>query len=320
MRFLSDASEQGGELLLYSDEPMDWMAGDRDYFALWASLMVACVKNGVRIKIIHNVDRAGPEIIDAIQGWFPLYISGTIEPYVFTRPRNARFCHTVFLHRGRACIHAFSPTGAADRWYDYLTEKPKLDALEREYETMLSAASPFLKTYPAAMGGDFLRFRMDRKGDQTYLLSGPPVATMPEGLLERMLSRAEISPEVRTRFMGASDFLDSDCERIYYVDTRTDCYLEFYRGSRGVLEIRPGGTDFFRDAPMKLLDGVAEEDAERVRDALQKCRLTPASSGEAETVTTYRCLRGGVLKPCRLVTIPARDDDGHHIVIGVKAD
>ena len=202
MRFLSDASEQGGELLLYSDEPMDWMAGDRDYFALWASLMVACVKNGVRIKIIHNVDRAGPEIIDAIQGWFPLYISGTIEPYVFTRPRNARFCHTVFLHRGRACIHAFSPTGAADRWYDYLTEKPKLDALEREYETMLSAASPFLKTYPAAMGGDFLRFRMDRKGDQTYLLSGPPVATMPEGLLERMLSRAEISPETRRDVLG----------------------------------------------------------------------------------------------------------------------
>ena len=104
------------------------------------------------------------------------------------------------------------------------------------------------------------------------------------------------------------------------IDTRTDCYLEFYRGSRGVLEIRPGGTDFFRDAPMKLLDGVAEEDAERVRDALQKGRLAPASSGEAETVTTYRCLRRGVLKPCRLVTIPARDGDDHHIVIGVKAE
>ena len=164
VRFLSDAAQQGGELLLYSDEPMDWMAGDRDYFALWASLMVACVKNGVKIKIIHNIDRAGPEMIDAIQGWFPLYISGMIEPYVSTRPRNARFCHTVFLHVDHACIHGFFPDGAADRWYDYLTETPKLDALEREYETMLSAASPFLKTYPASMGGDFLRFRMDRKG------------------------------------------------------------------------------------------------------------------------------------------------------------
>ena len=156
---------------------------------------------------------------------------------------------------------------------------------------------------------------------QGYYFSKPvPAEAFERFLVERSRDSAEISPEVRTRFMGASDFLDSDCERIYYIDTRTDCYLEFYRGSRGVLEIRPGGTDFFRDAPMKLLDGVAEEDAERVRDALQKGRLAPASSGEAETVTTYRCLRGGVLKPCRLVTIPARDGDGHHIVIGVKAD
>ncbi len=156
---------------------------------------------------------------------------------------------------------------------------------------------------------------------QGYYFSKPvPAEAFERFLVKRSRDSAEISPEVRTRFMGASDFLDSDCERIYYIDTRTDCYLEFYRGSRGVLEIRPGGTDFFRDAPMKLLDGVAEEDAERVRDALQKGRLAPASSGEAETVTTYRCLRRGVLKPCRLVTIPARDGDGHHIVIGVKAE
>ncbi len=156
---------------------------------------------------------------------------------------------------------------------------------------------------------------------QGYYFSKPvPAGEYERFLVERGRDSAEISPEVRTRFMGASDFLNSGCERIYYVDTRTDCYLEFYRGSRGVLEIRPGGTDFFRDAPMKLLEGVAEEDAERVRDALQKGRLTPASSGETETVLTYRCLRGGVLKPCQLVTIPARDGDGHHIVIGVKAD
>ena len=52
------------------------------------------------------------------------------------------------------------------------------------------------------MGGDFLRFRMDRKGAQTYLLSDLPVVTMPEGLLERMLSRAEVSPETRRDVLG----------------------------------------------------------------------------------------------------------------------
>ncbi len=156
---------------------------------------------------------------------------------------------------------------------------------------------------------------------QGYYFSKPvPAEDFERFLVERGRDSAEINPEVRTRFMGATGFLNSDCERIYYIDRRTDYYLEFYKGSRGVLEIRPGGTDFFRDAPMKLLDGVAEEDIERVRGALQKERLAPGPSGGAETVLTYRRLRGGVMKPYRLVTIPARDDDRDHIVIGVKAD
>jgi hypothetical protein len=83
---------------------------------------------------------------------------------------------------------------------------------------------------------------------QGYYFSKPvPAGEYERFLVERGRDSAEISPEVRTRFMGADGFLNSGCERIYYVDTRTDCYLEFYRGSRGVLEIRPGGTDFFRD-------------------------------------------------------------------------
>ena len=199
---MTDAARQGGELFLYSDEPMEWMSGDREYFALWASLMVACVKNGVKIKIIHNVDRAGAEMTDAIQGWFPLYISGMIEPYVFSKTRNARLCHTMFLHMGHACIHGFFPAGASDRWYDYLTEKPKLDALEREYREMLSAATPSLKTFPADRREDFLRFRADRTEVQTCLLRALPVASMPEGLLERMLSRAEVSGEKRTAVLA----------------------------------------------------------------------------------------------------------------------
>jgi len=196
-RFLSDAAGEGGELLLYSDEPMDWLSGDREYFALWAALMVACVKSGVKIRIIHNVDRDGPEMIDAITGWLPLYISGMIEPYVFKTTRNARFCHTVFLHAGKACVHGFFPAGGKCRWYDYLTDAPRLDMLEREFSAMLSTAAPFLKTYPAAMGEAFRALRMDKPGTRSYLLTGFPVVTMPENLLARMLSRAGMGEEKR---------------------------------------------------------------------------------------------------------------------------
>ena len=198
VRFLTEAAENGGELLLYSDEPMDWMAGDREFFALWASLMVRCVKNGVRIKIIHNLDRNIKEMVAAISGWFPLYTSGMIEPYVFRRQQGARFCHTGFLHIDRACIHGTFPSGTGERrWYDYITDNERLNAMETAYHTMLSSASPFLKTYTVAMRAEFLSLRTQQPGSRNYLVQMPPVFTMPEGLLTRILSRIPLSEDRR---------------------------------------------------------------------------------------------------------------------------
>ena len=195
VRFLSDAARLGGELLLYSDEPMDWMSGDRDYFALWASLMVACVRNGVRIRIIHNVDRIGPEMVDAIHGWFPLYMSGMIEPYVFRKPKNARFYHTLFLRPGGAAIQSFFPVEAGeDRLYDYITEEEHLAVLEKSYEAMLSSASPFLKSYPITRTEEFWQACRDSYPETwCTILNGLSLPTMPEGLLERILDREGIA-------------------------------------------------------------------------------------------------------------------------------
>lgn len=156
---------------------------------------------------------------------------------------------------------------------------------------------------------------------QGYYFSKPvPAQEFERFLVERGRESAEITPEVRTSFKSVTEALSKDFESVYYIDTRTDYYLEFHTGSRGGLEIRPGGTDFFRDAPLKLLEGVAEEDVERVRDALCKDKLALPSGGEASTVLSYRCTRGGALKPYSLQTIPAREGDDHHLVIGVRPE
>ncbi len=203
VRFLSDAAREGGELLLYSDEPTDWMTSDRAYFALWASLMARCVNGGVKIRIIHNIDRDGAEMVDAIRGWFPLYVSGMIEPYVFGKERNPRFHHTVFLRPGKACILGFFPTGAGnDRSYDYVTDGAYLTQLEREFGAMLSSASPFLKVYSAGRDDGLYRDWIAFSGVQEHLLTGFPIATAPEPLMARILSRADISSEERAAILS----------------------------------------------------------------------------------------------------------------------
>ncbi len=227
IRFLSDAAREGGTLLLYSDEPMEWMTGDRGYFALWASLMVRCVNNGVKIRIIHNVDWEGEEMTDAIKGWFPLYTSGMIEPYVFRKVQNNRFCHTVFLRTGAACIHGFFPSSSGgSRWYEYITDPERLEMLKREYTAMLSDASPFLKVYNEDSKESFHRFCRDKQGERT-LLTEFPVFTMPEKLLSRILSRAGVEAtrkeEILVLYRGLREQFMSSLR-----DTPTD--MLFYPG------------------------------------------------------------------------------------------
>ncbi len=199
IRFLRDTARDGGELLLYSDEPMEWMTGDQAYFALWASLMAKCVNSGVRIKIIHNVDRVDAEMIDAIRAWFPLYISGMIEPFVFQKVRTARFYHTVFLHPGGACIHGFFPAeGGDNRWYEYIMDKKRLALLEREYGSMLAVASPFLKVYDSPASEDYRSYCIRKQGMRTFLLSEFPVFTMPEELFERIVTRVRMAEPIKS--------------------------------------------------------------------------------------------------------------------------
>lgn len=204
VRLLRDASRAGGgELLLYSDEPTDWLTGERTYFAQWKALLAQCVQNGVKITPIHCVDRDAHEIVGAIADRLPLYLSGMVEPYVFRRARNARFRHTILLRPGGACIRGFFPAGAEKgRWYDYITDSAKLDALKADFEAMLAHAPPFLRTYPISRGTEFRAFCDTQSAARDYLLLGLPVFTMPEELLRRVLERAPLSAAKRREMLA----------------------------------------------------------------------------------------------------------------------
>ena len=100
LRFLSYAAKSGGgTMLLYSDMNMDWMTGSKDFFCRWYSLMHSCAFGGVKIQIIHNIDRRRREMAKAVRSWLPLYMSGNIQSFYSTSPCGNRFSHTLFLFK-----------------------------------------------------------------------------------------------------------------------------------------------------------------------------------------------------------------------------
>jgi len=152
IRFLITAiSCKARELLLYSDQDMNWMVKNRDFDLKWLSLMSECVKQGIRIKIIHNIERSTNEMINAIRSWLPLYMSGMVEPYYCTLRNGQRFSHTIFLCPGVACIEAGIINGSSeDGLYNYYTDKPHLDYYESSYSHLLHSCRMLMRMETAA--------------------------------------------------------------------------------------------------------------------------------------------------------------------------
>lgn len=144
IRFLWNNAKSGGELLLYSDQSMSWMSGS--YKRIWLSLMAEVLKKGVRIKIIHNIDRSSSEMLEAIASWLPLYMTGQIEPYYCMRRKGERFAATFFMAKDQACITGCCVAGFEnDCAYSYITDKDRLKALQLQFENILADSRPLVQ-------------------------------------------------------------------------------------------------------------------------------------------------------------------------------
>ena len=156
---------------------------------------------------------------------------------------------------------------------------------------------------------------------QGYYFSKPvPPKDFDSFLSERAAVKYEVTPVTRKTYMSISKALTSDFESIFYVDVATDFYLEFFTGNGGDLEIRPGGSDFFKDAREKLLESVSEDDVQKLREATSKANLIHLAEQEESIRLSFAKLKNGVPVPYSLRTIRTRESDHHHLVIGVKQE
>ncbi len=147
LRFLGQAIKSGAkEFLLYSDQRMDWMSSSEDFRLRWASLMYECVRCGIHIRIIHNINRGLDEMNQAIISWLPLYMTGMIEPYYCQKTDQGNFAHTIFLCPGEMCVSSFCARGTEEEAvFYYLTDRRALDSNYCYFNTLLQKSKILIK-------------------------------------------------------------------------------------------------------------------------------------------------------------------------------
>lgn len=202
LRFLSTcAAAKAPELLLYSDQDINWMVQDPTFNRQWASLMAACLMNGTRIRIIHNIDRGLEEMTAAIGSWLPLYMTGRIEGWYCTRENGHRFSHTLFLAPKTALIYGWSAgDGAKNTLYHYETDPESLSEYEQLYHDLAAVSRPLIRMDPRPAELHTLAPAGRQKLQSVWPTLS--LATMPSDLAARIAARVSSENGERENFMA----------------------------------------------------------------------------------------------------------------------
>ncbi|MFZ5353428.1 MAG: helix-turn-helix domain-containing protein [Bacillota bacterium] len=203
LRFLTAVITQSKPctMLLYSDESMEWLTEDKEFYTKWGMLLLEAISKGNRIRIIHNVQRDLTEMHEAIERWLPLYLTGAIEPYYYPKLNDGTFRRTMFIAPEIAALTSSSLfTCSEDAVHAYVSDSKMLQNLTNEFNEYLSICKPLMQIYgknqTQMLSEEILEFYI-QPGNHISISDMPSLVTMPIELYSRLLDNNGFSGEDR---------------------------------------------------------------------------------------------------------------------------
>jgi len=196
--FLSRLCTSGNThtLLLYSDEDMLWLYENADFARRWGELLTRLLKNGVSIKMIHTINRNVADLMEAVQKWMPLYLTGEIEPFYCPRLRDGLCRRSLFVAPGHSALVSNSVMTNTEGMVNLLFDDPEtVRSFETEYRNFLALCRPLMRIYRGADTAEHLRTELRRYAEEEgnlYLAQSlPSVFSMPDSVLDEIASGEE---------------------------------------------------------------------------------------------------------------------------------
>lgn len=189
-------------LIMMDDTPMADKTEGTDFKKKFIFAVALALKKGMHIRFIHNLNRPFEEMMMGLEGWVPMHMTGQIDPYYLKGVHNAVFGHLLYSS-GTAALEGECIMGHHENGKMYLTNnKTETAYYRRRAEDLLGKASPLMEIYRSDAENryvSFLQTEAETPGSRRSILSAPPAFTISEELLERMLSRADLTEGEREK-------------------------------------------------------------------------------------------------------------------------
>lgn len=140
-------SKNMDDVFMYSDMPMEEEAQDEEFAKKWMMGIAMILKKGLRINIIHDLNRPLEEMMLGLEGWIPLYMTGQVSPYYFKHYKPSIFNRFLRVS-GAAALFGDSVAGShASGRYHLSNNKEELSFFKQYAKELLVKASPLMEIY-----------------------------------------------------------------------------------------------------------------------------------------------------------------------------
>ena len=191
-------SKSKEDIFMCSDMPMEDMAKDIEFGKKWMFGIAMCLKKGLHLNIIHNLDRPFNEMMLGLESWIPIYMTGQVSPYYFKESKNNIYGHLNYTS-GNYALYGECIKGYHDKGKYYLTGNSKeIEYYKSKTNFLLKKATPLMEIYTEKDKDLYQTFLLNDskiKSNRQRTLNTLPLFTINDKLLDKILKRNKISKE-----------------------------------------------------------------------------------------------------------------------------
>ena len=191
-------SKSEEDIFMCSDMPMEDMAKDIDFGKKWMFAIAMCLKKGLHLNIIHNLDRPFNEMMLGLESWIPIYMTGLISPYYLKDTNNTIYNHLTYVSGRYAlsgeCISSHHSKGK----YHLTSISEEVKYYQNKANLLLKKANSLMDIYDEKnkkLYQNFVNEDVEIKTNRKRILNSLPLFTISDTLLTKILKRNKISED-----------------------------------------------------------------------------------------------------------------------------
>lgn len=206
-------SKSEGEVFWYSNMPMIEASKDLKFVKTYMMYVAFILKKGLKLNIVHDLDRSFKELMLGLEGWIPLYMTGQINPYYFKNNSNILYSNIECVSES-AILHGECITGNINKSKILVSNnKDDIKYYTENSKLLLKKAHHLMDIYNSAKKEEFNKVinEYNIAGDRRNILINLPIYTISDKLLKKILTRNKIPSEEQRIII---DFIDDQRKNI----------------------------------------------------------------------------------------------------------